>query len=160
MARLRGNTVILAVLACACGLTAHKSSWAQQVGPALAPQLVVSGSSDVLIPPSKASFSVGVTTSAQTSAGAAEDNARISKSVLEALARAGLKHDEIKGSRLGVSPRWEYDDKRRHPKRSASKEPTPLRLQPKTSPKSARPSTPRCRQVQRMSRKSHSQQKI
>jgi uncharacterized protein YggE len=30
-----------------------------------------------------------------------------------------LKHEEITGSHLGVRPRWEYDDKGRHPKRSA-----------------------------------------
>jgi uncharacterized protein YggE len=72
-----------------------------------------------LVPPAKASFSIGIITSAPSAATAGEDNARISKGVLAALEHAGLKREEITGSRLGVRPRWEYDDKGRHPKRSA-----------------------------------------
>jgi uncharacterized protein len=117
-----GNRHPLVGVAAAClflALTGRPAS-AQQVSqvPA-APQIVVSGSADVLVPPAKAAFSIGIMTSAQSAATAGEDNARISKGVLAALDRAGLKHEEITGSRLGVRPRWEYDDKGRHPKRSA-----------------------------------------
>ena len=86
---------------------------------AAGPQIIVSGNAEVLVPPAKAAFSVGILTSAPSAATAGEDNARISKGVLAALERAGLKHEEITGTRLGVRPRWEYDDKGRHPKRSA-----------------------------------------
>jgi uncharacterized protein YggE len=82
-------------------------------------QIIVSGSAEVMVPPAKAAFSVGIMTSAPSAATAGEDNARISKGVLAALERVGLKHEEISGTRLGVRPRWEYDDKGRHPKRSA-----------------------------------------
>jgi uncharacterized protein YggE len=97
---------------------AGDSAVAQQMSanPA-APQIVVSGNAEVSVPPAKASFSVGVMTSAPTAAAAGEANARISKAVLAALDRAGLKRGEIMGSHLGVSPRWEYDDKGQHPKR-------------------------------------------
>jgi uncharacterized protein len=114
------TTKARAAVACVVWVFAGHCALAQQISqnPA-APQIVVSGIADVLVPPAKASFCIGVMTSAPTAAAAAEDNARISKAVLAALDRAGLKRGEITGSRLGVSPRWEYDDKGRHPKRSA-----------------------------------------
>jgi uncharacterized protein YggE len=116
---LSRTTESLAAIACiVCGLAA-RSACAQQADQSPAPQIVVSGSAEVLVPPAKASFSIGVLTSAQSAADAAEDNARITKAVLEALGRAGVKHDDITGSRLGVRPRWEYDDKGRHPRRTA-----------------------------------------
>jgi len=118
MSRFSETTILFAVLACAFDLVSHTAS-AQQLTQGAAPQVVVSGSAEVLIPPSNASFSIGIVTSGQTSAAAAQENARISKAVLEALERAGLTHEEIKGSRLQVSPHWEYDDKGQHPKRTA-----------------------------------------
>jgi uncharacterized protein YggE len=118
MRGLNGTTRIFAVIACvACGLATRSACAQQTQNPAS--QIVVNGSAEVLVPPTKASFSIGVMTSAQSAAAAAEDNARISKAVLEAIERAGLKHDEIMRTRLGVRPRWEYDDKGRRQKRTA-----------------------------------------
>jgi uncharacterized protein YggE len=102
----------------ACNIAAH-GAYAEQSTQIAAAQIVVSGSAEVLVPPTKASFSIGVLTSAKAAATAAEDNARISKTVLEALERAGLSHIEITGTRFGVRPKWEYDDSGRHPKRTA-----------------------------------------
>jgi uncharacterized protein len=119
MRRLSRTAGFPVAIACVvCGLAA-RSACGQQTAQSPAPQIVVSGSAEVLIPPSTGSFSIGVLTSAQTAAAAAEENARISKAVLEGLGRAGVKSDEITGSRLGVRPQWEYDEKGRHPKRSA-----------------------------------------
>jgi uncharacterized protein len=117
--RLRRSTVILAAMVNVIGVFARQPALAQQVAAASAPQIVTSGSAEAFVPPSTASFSIGVMTSAPTAAAAGEDNARLSTSVLAALERAGLKRDEISGSQLGVRPRWEYDDKGRHPRRSA-----------------------------------------
>jgi uncharacterized protein YggE len=96
-----------------------RSANAQRADQTPAPQVVVSGTAEVPVPPMKASFSLGVLTSGQSASTAAEDNTRISKAVLEALGRAGLKQEEITGSRVRVGPHWEYDENGRHPKRSA-----------------------------------------
>jgi uncharacterized protein YggE len=109
---------MFAVIACvACGLAARSACAQQTQSPAS--QIVVNGSAEVLVPPARASFFIGVLTSAQSATAAVEDNARISKTVLEAIERAGLKHDEVTRTRLGVRPRWEFDDKGRRQKRSA-----------------------------------------
>jgi uncharacterized protein YggE len=119
MRRFIGATGIFAAVACAaCGL-ATRGACAEQAAQSPASQIVVSGTAEILVPPTTASFSIGILTSAKTAAAAAEDNARISKAVLEALERAGLNHHEITGTRLSVRPRWEYDDNGRHPKRNA-----------------------------------------
>ena len=113
-------TRVSAALAFLVWVFAGYTAVAQQIpqSPA-APQIVVSGSAEVSVPPARAAFSVGIMTSAPSTATAGEENARISKGVLAALESAGLKHEEITGSHLGVRPRWEYDDKGRLPKRSA-----------------------------------------
>jgi uncharacterized protein YggE len=77
------------------------------------PQIVTGGSADTLLQPTRASLSVVVTTSGATAAAASADNARISKLVIEAIQRAGVKREEIQGTHLGVNPHWEYDDKTR-----------------------------------------------
>lgn len=116
---LSRTTRMAVTVACVACALATRNTIAQQATQIPAAQIVVSGAAEVLVPPTKASFSIGVLTLAQSAAAAAEDNARISKAVLEALQRVGLKHDEVTGAQLGVRPRWEYDDKGRHPKRSA-----------------------------------------
>jgi uncharacterized protein len=116
----RPDTPVTIVMICLAWVCAGPDALAQQVPPTPASaQIIVSGSAEVSVPPVKASFSVGVMTSALSAATAGEDNARISKGVLAALEQAGVKREEIAGSRLGVRPRWEFDDKGRHPKRSA-----------------------------------------
>jgi uncharacterized protein YggE len=65
------------------------SAWAQQASPSV-PQIIVSGSAEILLPATKASFSIGIMTSASSANAANEDNARITKSVIEALHGAHL----------------------------------------------------------------------
>jgi uncharacterized protein len=82
-------------------------------------QVVVSGHAEVSVPPSTATFSIGINTRAPTAAGAADQNARLSKIVLAALERAGVTRDEIKGSHLSVNRQWEYASNGQHRKASA-----------------------------------------
>ncbi len=71
-------------------------------------QIIVSGHSEVSLPPTTAAFSIGINTRGQSAAAASENNARLSKDVLATLERVGLTRSEIKGSHLSVNRRWEY----------------------------------------------------
>jgi uncharacterized protein YggE len=82
------------------------------------PQIIVSGSAEILIPANKASFSIGITTQAITAAGASANNARLVKAVNESLRQANLKQTDIVGSRIAVSPQWDYGDGDRPPRRT------------------------------------------
>jgi uncharacterized protein YggE len=105
--------------ACLLWISADHLAFAEQTSAASpAPQIIASGDAEILLPPERASFSIGILTSAQTAAMAGEDNARVSKDVLAALEHAGVKREDITGSRLGVAAHWEYDDKNRQPRRS------------------------------------------
>lgn len=87
-------------------------------GPAVIPQIVAGGSAEMRVPPTKASFSIGVITDASTSAQAAADNARIHQAVERALERARITQREIAGSHLTVFPRWIYDEATHRQKRA------------------------------------------
>jgi uncharacterized protein YggE len=73
------------------------------------PKIVVSGTGEVRSAATKASFTVGVTTSASNPAAAGADTARIAKAVTDALERARLSKGAIKSSELRVHPSWQYD---------------------------------------------------
>jgi uncharacterized protein YggE len=113
--RTIGISAVIASIVCSLATRDANAQHADQTPP---PQIVVSGTAEVPVPPTKATFSIGVITFGQSAATAAEDNTRISKAVFEALGRAGMKPAELTGSRLSVGPRWEYDETGRHPKRS------------------------------------------
>jgi uncharacterized protein len=113
------SRILDAIVVVAIGTFSSQLSLAQQ-GPASAPaQIIVSGNAEILLPASKASFSIGILTTASSAAGAGSENARITKAVLGALQDSQLPKDDITGSRLVVSPRWDYEEKSRHPKRSS-----------------------------------------
>ena len=119
MCIVNASRVVFATLvSLGCTFTAQVAL-AEQAAATSVPQIVTTGSAEVLLPAAKASFSIGVMISAPTSAAAGESNARVFKAVSEALLHAGLKPEEIKGSRLTVSPRWTYDPKTEKSKRSA-----------------------------------------
>jgi uncharacterized protein YggE len=71
-------------------------------------QVTAGGSGEVHIPPTRATFSVSVETTAQTSAAAAAENARVTKDVTSALLGAGVPREELKASRLNVNAVWDY----------------------------------------------------
>lgn len=91
---------------------------AQSVGSATPSLIVAAGTADVLIPPTTASFSIGIHTTGPSATAVSADNARLSKSVMEALLAAGVKREELIGSRLNVGPRWTWDDVVRQQKRA------------------------------------------
>src|SRR5271170_6586471 len=105
------SRVIGAIVTAMAFVAAADTAIAQQYTATTIPQIVVSGSSDVNLPPAKAAFSISISTTGPSSAVASEDNARISKAVLDALDRSGLKGKDITGSHLSVNPRWDYDPK-------------------------------------------------
>jgi uncharacterized protein YggE len=114
--RSRMFGAIVAISGCTI---ASQVALAQQQGISTAqPQIIVSGSAEIFLLATKASFSIGIMTSASSANAANEENARVSKSVNEALRVAHLKPEDIAGSRLVVSPRWDYEEKNRRPKRS------------------------------------------
>jgi uncharacterized protein YggE len=119
MRKVTSSWILAASISClACAAVAH-TALAQQAAPISGPQIVTSGSGEVEIPPTQAGFSIGIVTTAAAAAPASEENARISKAVLEALKSAGLKREEIDGSQLYVNPRWDWDEKSHRQKRSA-----------------------------------------
>ena len=109
-------------MVCALGLVAALpgESLAADPGAAIAPaQITVSGRGEVSVPPSTATFSIGVNTRAPTAAAAGELNARLSKDVLAALERAGLPRQDVKRSQLSVNRRWDYNANGQRTKASA-----------------------------------------
>jgi len=100
MNRLRAGAILLAAaLACVQPCVAADAA---------VPQVAAGGSGEVRIPPTRATFSVAIETNAPTSAGAAFENARISKAVTAALVAAGLPREDLKASRLNVNAIWDY----------------------------------------------------
>lgn len=81
-------------------------------------QIAVSRSAEILIPATKATFSIGITTTGNTASSASEDNARLSAAVNSSLQAAHLDKADILGSSLVVQPRWDYSGDNRHPKRT------------------------------------------
>ena len=73
-------------------------------------QIITSGSSEVLVPATQASFSVEVTNTASTAAAASAESARIERAVARALEGAGLGRKEVADTRLTVGPRWVWDE--------------------------------------------------
>jgi uncharacterized protein len=111
--RMIGASIVIVA-----GTIVGQTALAQQGTSSAQPQIIVTGSAEILLPAAKASFSIGVMTSASSANSANEENARVSKSVIEALQGAHLRQGDITGSRLVVSPRWDYEEKNRRPKRS------------------------------------------
>lgn len=72
-----------------------------------APAVTASGTGEVHIAPTRATFTVTVEAIASTSAAAAAENARVSKDVSGALLAAGLARNELTSSRLNVNAVWD-----------------------------------------------------
>lgn len=82
------------------------------------PQIVVSGNGEVLADPATAAFEIEIETYGATTTAAGQENARISKDVMDSLAKANMARGDVLDSRLQVHARWEYDDKGRRPRRT------------------------------------------
>lgn len=96
-----------------CFAAAHQVSAAEAAGAhdaAAGAEITATGTAELRVPPTKVSFSIGVTTDAASSAQASAENARTYQAVEGALRRVGLTRPEVVGSQLTVFPRWEYDE--------------------------------------------------
>jgi uncharacterized protein YggE len=83
------------------------------------PQIVVSGTGEVSVPPAKASFSIEIKTTASTAGAASAENARLSRLVTDGLHSANIRASEVTGSQISVGPQWSYDESARRQKRTA-----------------------------------------
>lgn len=72
------------------------------------PEVSVSASGEVTIPPTRARFAIVVSTSGPTSAAATTENARVTELVRKGLAASGLAKEELRRTRLQVNPRWDF----------------------------------------------------
>ncbi len=93
------------------------------------PQVVASGTSDVMIPATRASFAIQITSLAASAAAASAESARIAKSVSNALQAAKLTRDETAQQGLTVSPRWEYDEATHRDKRIGYQATTTIQIE-------------------------------
>lgn len=128
MCKVSSSWILIASVSYLVCAAAGQTAVAQQASTSPWPQVVTSGLGEVEIPATLAEFSIGIVTSAATAAPASEENARISKAVLEALKSAGLKREEIVASQLYVNPRWDWDEKSHRQKRSAFAATNTLRI--------------------------------
>jgi len=83
------------------------------------PEIVASGMGKVAAAPAKASFAIEIKTSAATAAAASAENARLSRSVTDALRAASVRSEEIVSTHLSVGANWSFDESSRRQKRSA-----------------------------------------
>lgn len=70
--------------------------------------IVVSGTGRVKVTPDIALFTVGVTTLADSSVGALDENARVMAMVLEAVRRGGVDDEDIQTQLVSVWPQFDY----------------------------------------------------
>jgi uncharacterized protein len=122
------GVAIVCVLSC-WAIQAAAQDGALQDGQALQPEVVTSGTADVTIAASTASFSVDISSLAASAATASAESTRISKAVSNALRAAGLSHEEIAQSQFTVAPRWEYDQATRKQKRTGYEATTVIELE-------------------------------
>jgi uncharacterized protein len=117
------NVAVVCVLSC---VTLEATA---QDAPSLGPQVVASGTSEVTIAATTATFSIDINSLAASAAAASDESTRISRAVSNALRTAGLSHDEIAQTQLTVSPRWEYDEATHKQKRTGYEAATMIQLE-------------------------------
>lgn len=92
-------------------------------------QIVASGTSEVLIPATRASFSVEIANTASSAAAASAESARITKAVSGALEAAGLSRKEIAEARLAVGPRWVWEESSHREKKTGYEATSTIRIE-------------------------------
>src|SRR4051812_49344910 len=89
---------------------------AQAPGSFGVPVLASSGQGEAKVTPDRASVLINVQTRAATAAAAADDNARRTKAVLDALTKLGLSRDQLSTEGYTVYPEMKYDNNASSPK--------------------------------------------
>ncbi len=128
MCTSRSSRWVVTATAIACMLCCAGGEAEAQAEQPLEPQIIASGTADVTIPATTASFSVQITSLAASAAAAGAESARISKAVSNALQAARLSHEEIAQTQLLITPRWNYDEATRKQKRTGYEATTTIRI--------------------------------
>jgi uncharacterized protein len=116
-------------VAIVCLLSGAAMKAVAQDGQSLEPQVIASGTADVTISATTATFSIDVNSLGASAATASAESTRISKAVSNALRAAGLSHDEIAQTQLTVTPRWQYDEATHKQKLTGYEATTTIRLE-------------------------------
>src|SRR5688500_3139905 len=82
---------------------------AQELRPAVLPQIVVSAQGEVRATPDRASISIGVQSRASTAAAAAAENSRKQRAIIEAIKAKGIAAEQIGTTNFNVIPETRYD---------------------------------------------------
>lgn len=96
-------TVTALVVGAAASLRAQDPS---RQGP---PQIVTTGQGEVRVTPDRATVSIGVQSRAATAAGAAADNSRKQRAIIDAIRAKGIPAEQIATSQFNVIPETRYD---------------------------------------------------
>jgi hypothetical protein len=72
--------------------------------------IATSGNAELRVAPTRASFTITVTTHAANAAKASSDNAQASKTLIDAMTSSGLQKSELTGTRFQVSTHWTYKE--------------------------------------------------
>jgi uncharacterized protein YggE len=82
---------------------------AQEPPRSTTPQIVTTGQGEVRVNPDRATVSVGVQSRAATAAGAAAENSRKQRAVIDAIRAKGIPAEQIATSQFNVIPETRYD---------------------------------------------------
>jgi len=82
---------------------------AQAPSPKAGPEILTAGSGEATLPPQRAVLHIGMTSRASNAAEASSRNAKILRSVLDTLGRAGFPRESLKTVDFGVGPVIDYE---------------------------------------------------
>ncbi len=77
--------------------------------PKAGPEILTAGSGEATLPPQRAVLNIGMASRASNAAEASSRNAKILRSVLDTLARAGFPRESLKTVDFGVDPNIDYE---------------------------------------------------
>jgi uncharacterized protein len=77
--------------------------------PKAGPEILTAGSGEATLPPQRAVLTIGMTSRASNAADASSRNAKILRSVLDTLGRAGFPRESLKTVNFGVDPNIDYE---------------------------------------------------
>jgi uncharacterized protein len=89
---------------------ATSSSFAAALHDEVGGSIATNGNAELRVAPTRAAFTITVTTHAAGAAKASSDNAQASKTLIDAMTAAGLLKSELTGTRFQVSTHWTYKE--------------------------------------------------
>ena len=97
----------------AAALTGLARPAAAQVAPSPRPEIVTSGSGQVILPPDRAAVRIGIATRAATASAASSANGPVVVRVQDTLGTLGLRDRAVRTISFGVAPNYDYQGGRR-----------------------------------------------